>query len=102
MNGTANGVSVHANSTFLSTDANGAISEALGGAAGTGTAVGGAIAITYVENTTNARIGTGAGNFTMTGGALSVTADHTADIVSNADAEVAGAVCHRPSPGAPA
>jgi hypothetical protein len=89
MNGTANGFGVDMESSLLPVEADGPMTKALAGAEGS-TGVGGAVAVTYVESVTKARVGSGAGNFSMTGGALTVTADHTATILTQADGEAAG------------
>ena len=89
MTGTANGFAVDVTSSLLPTEDDGAITEAQAGAAGN-TAVGGGVAVTYIEADTDARIGTGTGDFSMTGGALSVTANRAANYTTRADGEAAG------------
>ncbi|MBI3917574.1 MAG: hypothetical protein HY322_11275 [Betaproteobacteria bacterium] len=55
-----------------------------------GTAVGGAIAIAYVENVTQAVIGSGGGGLVLTGGTLGAVADYIGSTVTTADAKASG------------
>ncbi|MEL6550929.1 MAG: hypothetical protein AAFQ54_11870 [Pseudomonadota bacterium] len=89
INGTASSFEVSATSRFAPTAADQPITTAVAGAQGS-TSIGGAVAITYVENTTLARIGAGGGNLALTGGTLSAIADHEATVMTMADGEAAG------------
>jgi len=70
--------------------ANTAYTYSAGGAAGDGTAVGGAISLAYVENETLARIGSGAGGTIALNGDLGVSATHRDSVISHATGEAAG------------
>ena len=91
--GIENGVTVNgtAEDFLVSADsANNAYTYAAAGAAGSGTAVGGAIALAYIENDTTARIGSGAGGPITLNGDLGATATHRDTVVTLATGEAAG------------
>jgi hypothetical protein len=84
MSGTTSGLAVTATSTDTMTN------TATAGAQG-GTAVGGGIAISYIENDTLARIGAGAGgSIALSGGTLGAVASHTGTVTTTADGEAGG------------
>jgi len=69
---------------------NAAETHAAAGAQGMGTAVGGAMAIGYVENDTVARIGSGAGGSITLNGDLGAVASHSDKVLTTATGEAAG------------
>jgi len=84
-------VSGSAKNFLVSADsANTAQTYAAAGAQGSGTAVGGAIAIAYVENDTVARIGSGAGGSITLNGDLGAVASHSDKVLTTATGEAAG------------